>query len=177
MGTEDYGYWLCAKCGAVTDKYAGYGSEWRDAAGTAAHRCADGTRGRVRVTSTLRDFARDVTERVVAVEGTTTAPPLAMALRPAVARFAELMEAKLRANDHKGGWHDDPPEELLLRAYEELGEFHVAFARRFKQKGDAFETRAGLAREAADAANMLMMTLDQCGALDRQVVDLVARKP
>lgn len=38
-----------------------------------------------------------------------------MNLRPAVKKFAELMESRLRENDHKGDWSGDAPEVLLQR--------------------------------------------------------------
>ena len=36
-------------------------------------------------------------------------------MRPEVKRFAELMEAKLKENDFKGGWRDDSHGELFRK--------------------------------------------------------------
>lgn len=85
-------------------------------------------------------------------------------LRPEVQRFARLMEQKLQANDHKGGWHDCHPEELLLRAYEELGELHREVVGRSGMLGGPARTLR-IAGEGADVANMVMMVLDVCDAL------------
>lgn len=85
-------------------------------------------------------------------------------LRPEVQRFATLMEDALRRNNHKGGWHDDQPEELLLRAYEELGELHREVLRRARAD-EPGTWRRRIAREAADVANFALMVADVCGAL------------
>ena len=75
---------------------------------------------------------------------------------PWVLRFAQMMEAKLAANRHKGdrdGWIGMPRAALmdLLRAeVEELGA--------------AANSEAGL--EAADVANFAMMIADVTGALE-----------
>lgn len=42
--------------------------------------------------------------------------------RPEVIAFADLMEAQLRANDHKPGWKDDLACDLLPRLREETDE-------------------------------------------------------
>ncbi len=45
-------------------------------------------------------------------------------MRPEVKRFAELMEAKLKENDFKGGWQNDTSGELyskLARQFEKIG--------------------------------------------------------
>jgi hypothetical protein len=51
-------------------------------------------------------------------------------LRPEVKHFAELMEKKLRENDHKGerGWLNDTVQTLLYRTCEELGELVESFS-------------------------------------------------
>lgn len=85
-------------------------------------------------------------------------------LRPEVQRFATLMEEALRRNEGKGGWHDDQPEELLLRAYEELGELHREVLRRFRSD-EPGSWRNRIAREAADVANFALMVADVCGGL------------
>lgn len=74
-------------------------------------------------------------------------------LRPEVARFAQLMERRLRANDHKGGWRGDTPHALLRRLREETDELYLAI------------TAEDVGNEAADVANFAMMIADVCGAL------------
>ena len=55
---------------------------------------------------------------------------LVAALRPSVLRFARVMEARLRANDHKGGWQHDMPQWLIEWAREEVREVPFAFGAR-----------------------------------------------
>lgn len=43
-------------------------------------------------------------------------------LRPEVLAFAQTMEEQLRANDHKPGWKNDPPIDLIARLREEVEE-------------------------------------------------------
>lgn len=74
------------------------------------------------------------------------------ALRGVVREFAEAMEAKLKANDHKGGWERMTPSWLRRRLDTELREFDRAR----KAGQPAVEVLA----EAADAANFLMMLAD-----------------
>lgn len=87
-------------------------------------------------------------------------------LRDAVARFAQEMENRLRANDHKGGWQDDPTGYFLLRLREELEELCDAV-----YAGAALEDPARpatlppdqvdrIVHEAADVANFAMMLVD-----------------
>jgi NTP pyrophosphatase (non-canonical NTP hydrolase) len=79
-------------------------------------------------------------------------------LRPEVRRFAELMELKLRENDHKGGWGDDTCGALFARMIEEGDELHEALAqiRPIPEK---------VASEAADVANFCLMIADNAGGL------------
>lgn len=72
-----------------------------------------------------------------------------MRTRASVNRFAELMEAELRENDHKGGWKDCEPGWLLRRAGQELDELRRSYA--------AGEPSQVIKSEAADVANFLMM--------------------
>lgn len=76
-------------------------------------------------------------------------------LRPVVLWFAQQMELKLRANDHKGGWQDDEPEELAERISEELTELFVALKKR-----RAPQNWKRVLKEAADVANVAMMVAD-----------------
>lgn len=93
-------------------------------------------------------------------------------LRPEVLAFAQAMEAKLRENDHKGGWKNDDPRALLRRLREETDELDPAVtayeARRRERPGDddhVAEASRRVLREAADVANFAMMIADVCGAL------------
>lgn len=91
-----------------------------------------------------------------ALEGGGTAD-VSDALRPVVRAFARAMEQELKANDHKGGWHDCDPAWLLGRLREETDELAGAVA-------------AGgpdVLAEAADVANYAMMIADRMGALER----------
>lgn len=86
-------------------------------------------------------------------------------LRPAVRAFAEAMERKLRANDHKPGWENDDPRALLVRLHDEMREL------RFELNGRAELGIGGpsvphLVRdEAADVGNIAMMIADVFGSL------------
>jgi hypothetical protein len=108
-------------------------------------------------------------------------------LRPEVQAFAQLMEQKLRANDHKGGWKKEPPHFLVARACEEMAElvstlspdpkaletFAVArwqlhfAAQALTQYGEYLRVDGSdkTAAEGADVANFAMMLLDACGRL------------
>ena len=79
-------------------------------------------------------------------------------LRPVVARFAVWMEAKLRMNDHKGGWGGATHDELFHRAIEELHELLTAL----NDNADA-ET---IAKETIDVANFMLMIADNATGLD-----------
>jgi len=92
--------------------------------------------------------------------------------RPEVRAFAELMEQKLRENDHKGGWKKELPSlDLLPRLREETEELDDAISHWGAQVnwGKAALYLPGcierVGREAADVANFAMMIADVCGAL------------
>jgi NTP pyrophosphatase (non-canonical NTP hydrolase) len=98
--------------------------------------------------------------------------------RPAVVAFANAMEAKLRANDHKGGWDRDSPDALMARLEEEYAELRVVVHRHLYEvramtgmrSVDEIPFGFGLTEEAvlgeaADVANFAMMIADVCGAL------------
>jgi NTP pyrophosphatase (non-canonical NTP hydrolase) len=88
-------------------------------------------------------------------------------LRPAVRAFAEAMERKLRANDHKSGWEDMAPQTLLLKLNAEARElrFEVEGADELER-----ETPRLIRDEAADVANMAMMIADVFASLGSGVV-------
>ncbi len=85
---------------------------------------------------------------------------------PYVLAFAELMEAKLEANRHKGnreGWMKASPNALLERLREELVELIWALRGTTLEPGP--DALAAVAHEAADVANFAMMIADRIGAL------------
>ena len=83
-------------------------------------------------------------------------------LRPEVLAFARLMEAQLRENDHKGGWHGADEDYLLKRLNDEVIELTEAC----DQRGYAPKSqRKNVGREAADVANFAMMLAGQYKAL------------
>lgn len=90
-----------------------------------------------------------------------------MKTRKAIQWFAEEMEAKLRENDHKGGWEGRRFGELFPRIAQERDELLLAahplnldtIAERLTHE-DACE----LIRECADIANFAMMIADNIRA-------------
>lgn len=106
----------------------------------------------------------------------TPAPPPVPApdvegLRPEVLAFACLMAAKLRENDHKGGWQYTPTNYLAARLGEEAAELNALL---IEARTDIAsppssalnrEERIKVGREAADVANFAMMIADVCGSL------------
>ena len=88
-------------------------------------------------------------------------------LRPEVAAFALLMEAKLRKNDHKTGWKHHTSRALFNRLTEEALELIEAIK--------AGRSAGVVGEEAADVANFAMMIADVCGALDLHIGHDTAR--
>lgn len=76
---------------------------------------------------------------------------MSLQLRSVVRLFAEMMEARLRANNHKPGWRNDDLHDLLFRLQEEREELIIAM---LGEDADA------VLREAADVANFAMMIAD-----------------
>lgn len=83
--------------------------------------------------------------------------------RPEVEAFADLMEAQLRANDHKPGWKGEPVWPLIERLHEEATELHEEVDVGDNVGSSEWISRVGA--EAADVANFAMMIADVCGAL------------
>lgn len=83
-----------------------------------------------------------------------------LCVRPAVAAFAEAMEAQLRANDGKGDWIRDSAIGLFEHMMEEVEELREEIRLPVVSRA---VTR--IQREAADVGNMAMMVADVCGAL------------
>ena len=75
-------------------------------------------------------------------------------VRNAVKCFAKAMEHELRNNDHKRGWLNESPEDLLVHLKEEVAELERAL------KFPDVEDPRG---EAADVANLAMMIWDVIG--------------
>jgi hypothetical protein len=76
-------------------------------------------------------------------------------VRPEVARFALLMEAKLRANDgKKRHWLHCSMQYLSMRLTQER-----------KELKQAIEARTGIGLECADIGNFAMMLADKAGDL------------
>ena len=80
-------------------------------------------------------------------------------LRPEVVAFARLMEDRLRANEHKGGWKGCNTNWLMGRLREEAKELQAIFDQ--GMGGD-------VGHEAADVANFAMMVADKHGAIPRE---------
>ncbi len=74
-------------------------------------------------------------------------------VRPEVAWFAEQMEKRLRANDHKGGWKHEHLFWLLGKLMEEVGEVADCIVNRHG-------TKAAIISEAADVGNLALMIAD-----------------
>jgi hypothetical protein len=78
--------------------------------------------------------------------------------RKEVRWFAQFMEARLRANDHKGGWLDCPIESLLPRIYDEYRELlNAVTGKPIHQVPDDIQA---IIDECADVANFAMMVAD-----------------
>ncbi len=75
-------------------------------------------------------------------------------LRPVVKWFAEKMEDKLKANDHKTGWINDDWDELYDRLLEESKEL-------YRECGKFTKDESKIIGEAADVANFAMMIADR----------------
>jgi NTP pyrophosphatase (non-canonical NTP hydrolase) len=90
--------------------------------------------------------------------------------RPEVIAFADAMERKLRANDHKPGWKYDSDGALLARLTEESGELRRAVNRLHNEHLKINPEKAAATQrvldEAADVGNFAMMIADVCCALD-----------
>jgi hypothetical protein len=89
-------------------------------------------------------------------------PAAPIELRPVVLWFAQQMELRLRENDHKGGWHEMDPSNLVMRAQDELSELEDAVDEHPMDDDDPENADANAAciREAADIANMVLMVAD-----------------
>lgn len=72
-------------------------------------------------------------------------------LRPEVRWFAEQMELRLRANDHKPGWENDSDLSLFRRVDEEVQELSLALFQCPESDDES------VVKESADVSNFCMM--------------------
>lgn len=97
------------------------------------------------------------------------APQFEITPRPAVLWFAEQMETKLRANDHKGGWLGIGMEYAQRRMRQEALDLEAAIAEYSQYNADGslktdqqeLAARHRIILEAADVANFAMMIADE----------------
>ena len=82
----------------------------------------------------------------------------ALDLRTPLQLFCNAMEMKLRRNDHKRGWKEQPVEALIRLMKLEVKEFDVAH--------EFFTVKESRA-ELVDVANFAMMVWDRLGMLDQ----------
>lgn len=90
-------------------------------------------------------------------------------VRREVLVFARAMEEKLKANEHKGGWKNEHPFDMLERVVDEIDELDVALQALDSDRSSA-EKVAKVLSEAADVANFCMFVADVVGALGPQLV-------
>lgn len=111
------------------------------------------------VTPTMEEVETEDTPRVVTRSLTTPA----LAVRPVVQWFAAHMEAKLRANDHKGGWSTETSFALAARIFDEWRELGRALSLWSINATDVTTVVA----ECADVAAFAMMVADvvSCGSM------------
>lgn len=93
-----------------------------------------------------------------------------VSIRSEVKAFASHMEAKLRENDHKGGWGDCDFGYLVKRLDEESAELRSAVSALKTALSDADAppelvrmVKEAVRNEAADVANFAMMIADNAG--------------
>lgn len=86
-------------------------------------------------------------------------------VRPEVLRYAVLMERELRANDHKPGWKNNKPADLMERVEEEFVEFREVMQDFPLNPHSEFLMKDLVAEEASDVSNMIMMILDVMNVL------------
>jgi hypothetical protein len=86
-------------------------------------------------------------------------------------RFAQLMEKKLRANDHKDGWEDCPDESLMRMLRDEVEELEEALHISCPHCGREMKPAFGenVLSETADVANFAMMIADNYTTKKKEV--------
>ncbi|MBK1611720.1 hypothetical protein [Bacillus cereus] len=80
-------------------------------------------------------------------------------MRNEVVEFANVMEEKLKANEHRGGWDDCSIDFLTYRLREEQAELFNAL--RLYHMFPSDDTRKRVEDECADMANFAMMIRDK----------------
>ena len=83
-------------------------------------------------------------------------------MRPIVAKFAEVMEKRLKENDWKGGWGQCNPAWLLSKAIDKLAFLGITIS-----ADPCTASNETIISLAADAANYAMMVVDLEGNLGR----------
>jgi len=88
-------------------------------------------------------------------------------IRESVDKFAELMENRLRENDHKGGWSNENTDWLFKRLLDEsdelkkaMDEYDVYQMAYTPRPGELQDRRRNVRKECADVANFAMMIAD-----------------
>jgi len=84
---------------------------------------------------------------------------MAETVRPEVRVFARLMEERLKANDHKGGWKKCTFSYLVARLLQEVNDELIPALLERDQVLPS--TSIKVAKEAADVANFAMMIADR----------------
>lgn len=84
-------------------------------------------------------------------------------LRAPLRRFAEEMERKLKANDHKGGWLGCSFKYLFDRMSAERRELHIVVDKCLEEQDPKVrnDLRRKAIEEAADVANFAMFIADK----------------
>jgi len=81
-------------------------------------------------------------------------------IRPEVIWFAQQMEIKLKANDHKGGWQQEDIKWLLQRLRQETDELELWIEQFNETPSKTVAEKVIL--KSADVANFAMMIADIC---------------
>ncbi len=81
-----------------------------------------------------------------------------LGVRPSVIQFALLMEERLKANDHKGGWGHCSLDYLIGRLKEEIQELDSSIGKAREHKDHISRPRRmNVKLESCDVANFAMM--------------------
>jgi hypothetical protein len=76
-------------------------------------------------------------------------------IRPALSDFMYHMERELRMNEDRGGWKQDDPRDLYMKAMKHIGRLGPLLSYQWTSNPDE------IAKAAASAANFLMMIHDK----------------
>lgn len=112
------------------------------------------------------DIDRDECMRIIREATSSKAVPTeCIRLREPVQWFAEQMEKMLQANDHKAGWQDCNFDYLEDKLDEEVREVKVELLKNSNGRSN----EPDIIKEAADAANILMMIADNARKWAREL--------